>query len=83
MQHLFLERQVAWLTERGHKPENMDDLFGPISSFPKALIDKDGLAYKSAKSATTPYLEKRYKSVPVIVTALPWVPTSVIMEGTN
>lgn len=44
-------------------------------------MDMNGLPYKSAKCATTPYLEKRYKSVPVIVTALPWVPTSVIMEG--
>ena len=59
----------------------MDDLFGPISSLPKALMDKNGLPYKSAKFAT-PYLQKSYKSVPVIITVLPWVPpTLVIMEG--
>ena len=60
----------------------MDDLFGPIPSLPKALMDKNGLPYKSTKCATTPYLQKWYKSVPVIVTALPWVPASVIMEAT-
>ncbi len=81
LQQRLLKRQIAWLSESGHKPENMDGLFGPISSLPKALMDKNGLPYKSAKCATTPYLEKRYKSVPVIVTVLPWVPTSVIMEG--
>ena len=59
----------------------MDELFCPISSLPKALIDKSGLPYKSANSATTPYLEKRYKSAPVLIASLPWVPTSVIMEG--
>ena len=70
------------MTESGHKPENMDDLFGPITSLTKALMDKNGLPYKSAKCATTPYLQKWYKSVPIIVTALPWVPASVIMEAT-
>ena len=34
--------------------------------------------HTSPQSATTPYLQKRYKFVPVIVTVLP---SSVIMEG--
>ena len=49
--------------------------------YAKSTNGQNGLPYKSAKSATTPYLEKRYKSVPVLITRLPWVPTSVIMEG--
>ena len=79
LQQCYLKRQIAWLTESRHKPENMDDSFGPMSSLPK---DKNGLPYKFAKCATTPYLQKQYKSVPDIVTALPWVPASVIMEET-
>ena len=81
LQQRFLKRQIAWLAEGGHTPDNMDELFCSTSSLPKALMDKNGLPYKSAKSATTTYLEKRYKSVPVLITSLPWVPTSVVMEG--
>ena len=81
LQQRILKRQLVWLAESGLKPENMDSLFGPVSAIPRALVDKQGLPYKSAKSATTPYLERRYKSVPVILTSLPWLPSSVILEG--
>ena len=30
-----------------HKPDNMDDLFGPISSLPKALMDKNVVVPKN------------------------------------
>ena len=75
------QRQVAWLADRGHKSENIDDLFCTVSSLPKALMDKNDLPYKSAKCTTTPYIERRYKSVPVIITALPWVPINVCHNG--
>ena len=71
---------ASCMASRGHKPENIDDLFCTVSSLLKAFMDKNDLPYKSAK-CTTPYIERRYKSVPVIITARPWVPTSAIMEG--
>ncbi|SMN01637.1 hypothetical protein SPONN_2737 [uncultured Candidatus Thioglobus sp.] len=57
------------------------DMFASASSLPKALVDKNGLPYKSTKSSTTKYLMKRYKDSPIISSHLPWFPTSVILEG--
>ena len=56
-------------------------MLGPISTHPRAIMGKDNLPYKSAKSSTTDYLTKRYKNTPLILTNLPWVPSSVILEG--
>ncbi len=50
----FLKRQLAWAVENHITPTN--SMLGPISSYPKALMGKDGLPYKSSKSSTTPYL---------------------------
>ena len=52
-------------------------MLGPISSHPKALMDKNG----SAKSSTTTYLCKQYKSTNLILNHLPWFPSSIILEG--
>ena len=79
----YLKRQLAWVAE--HQPERvqLEELFGPISSLPRALADKNGLPYKAAKSNTTAFLQKRYKDMPAIATVLPkqWTPDTVIIEG--
>lgn len=75
----FLKRQLAWAAENKISPTN--SMLGPISSYPRALMDKDGLPYKSSKSLTTEYIITRYKHAPLVLTCLPWVPTSVILEG--
>ena len=76
----FLKRQLVWLTEKGQAPCSTDHLFTSISSIPKAIVDKNGLPYKSAKSLSTDYLMKRYKDLPICFTSLPWTPTSVILS---
>ena len=79
----FLKRQLAWISERGPKDIDLDSLFGPISSLPRALIGKDGLPYKASKSTTTEFLRKRYSTLPIIIQSLPhqWIPNTVILEG--
>ena len=52
----FLKRQLAWATENNIIPTQ--SMLGPISSFPQALMDRNGLPYKSSKSSTTDYLIK-------------------------
>ena len=81
LQQQILKRQLAWFAEKGVDQEHINELFGPVSGVPRALVDKHGLPYKSAKATITPYLERRYKSIPVVLTTLPWVPTAVILEG--
>lgn len=58
-------------------------LLGPPSALPKALMDNDGLPYKSTKSTVTTFLERRYTSPPIISNTLPpqWIPHSAILEG--
>lgn len=79
----FLKRQLSWLAQHGGDQANPDMIFGPVSVLPKALVDANGLPYKSSKSNTTAFLQNRYKEVPIIVEALPptWTPHSAILEG--
>ena len=74
----YLKRQLAWISEQGAENLDFDSLLGPISSTPKALVDKDELPYKAAKSNTTRFIQKWYKQVPVILQSLPvqWIPVS-------
>lgn len=73
----FLKRQLAWASENNHTPSQ--NIFCQISTLPRAIVGKDGLPYKSNKSSTMKYLRKRYKHI--MLTSLPWTPTSVILEG--
>ena len=57
------------------------NLFASASSLPRALVDKNGLPYKTNKSSTTKYFVNRYKNSPILSSMLPWFPTSVILEG--
>ena len=75
----FLKQQLTWAAENNILPTN--SMLGPISSYPKALMDKNGLPYKSSKSSVTESIKRRYKHSNLIITSLPWVPTSVILEG--
>ena len=77
-----MKKQLAWLTKEGIT-ENIDSLLGPVSVTPRALVDKDGLPYKSSKSSTTEYLKKRYSNEKIVSSSLPsgWTPQTVIMEG--
>ena len=79
----LLKRHVSWLAANGNEAINPDILFGPLSTVPQALSDGNGMPYKSAKSQTTGYLEKRYSNMPVVLSSLSseWVPDSVILEG--
>ncbi len=79
----YLKRQLAWISEQGAENLDLDSLLGPISSLPRALMDKDGLPYKSTKSSTTEYLHKRYSSLQILTPSLPpqWVPHAAILEG--
>ena len=73
----FLKRQLSWIATRGGDT-NLDMIFGPISVLPKALVDGNGLPYKSSKSNNTTFLQNRYKNIPVITEGFP---ESVILEG--
>ena len=79
----YLKRQLAWISKQGAENLDFDSLLGPVSSTPKALVDKDGFPYKAAKSNTTGFIQKRYKQIPVVLQSLPvqWIPDSVILEG--
>ncbi len=61
----------------------MDSLLGPISPIPRAMVDANGLPYKSTKSSTTSYIQTRYKNMQVVTNTFPpgWVPDVVILEG--
>ena len=74
----LLKRQLAWMAENKCTPHT--NLFASASSLPRALVDKNGLPYKSNKSSTTKYLVNRYKNSPILSSRLPWFPTSVILE---
>ena len=79
----YLKRQLSWISKQGTEGLDFNDLLGPISSLPRALIGKDGLPYKSNKSNTTEYLRKRYSSLPIITDTPPphWTPNTAILEG--
>ena len=74
MAQRVLKRQMAWMVKHEVDPQEINNFFGPTSSLPRALADRNGLPNKSAKSTTT-------KDIPVILTSLPWAPTAVILEG--
>ena len=81
MAQRVLKRQMAWMVKHEVDPQEINNFFGPTSSLPRALADRNGLPNKSAKSTTTKYIQNRYKDIPVILTSLPWAPTAVILEG--
>ncbi len=58
-------------------------VFGPISPLPKALVDANGLPYKSSKSNTTAFFKTCYNHTPAVVHSFPpsWIPHSAILEG--
>ena len=66
----LLKRHVSWLAANGNEAGNPDILFGPLSTVPQALSSGKGMPYKSAKSQTTGYLEKRYSNMPVVLSSL-------------
>lgn len=78
----YLKMQLAWIYKQGTGGLDTDDLLGPVSSVPRALIGKDGLPYKSNKRSTTEYLRKRYSPLPIIQKTLPpqWAPHTAILE---
>ncbi len=43
----YLKRTVAWVAEHGTTGTDMESLFGPIPSVPRALVDADGFSYKA------------------------------------
>lgn len=72
----YFKRQLARMSEKGVQNLDFDNLLGPISPLPRALIGKDGLPYKATKSSTTEYFKKRYSTVKLIRQNLSpqWVP---------
>ena len=79
----YLKQQLKWISEQGTKGLDFNNLLGPISPLPRALIGKDGLPYKATKSNATEYLKKRYSKLPIITDGLPpqWSPHTAILEG--
>ena len=80
----YLKRTLAWVSEHGLTNSiDVESLFMPIQSIPRALVDAHGLPYKSNKSATTTYLQHRYNNPPAILNTLPsgWLPDTVILDG--
>ena len=61
----FLKCQLHWLTEQGLDNVDTDNLFGPISPVPRALVDSKGLSQKSSITSTTGFYEKRFTKAPV------------------
>ena len=61
----------------------MDNLLGPISPLPRALIGEYLLPYKATKSSATEYLRRRYSQLPLIIEYPPphWAPHTAILEG--
>lgn len=54
----YLKRQLAWISEKGAESLNLDNLLGPISPLPRALIGEDSLPYKATKCSATKHLTK-------------------------
>ena len=78
----YIKRQVTWLAQHGFEKKNLAMLYGQVSPIPRALVDDNGLPFKSSKSNTTNFLQKRYSSASVIVDVPPqWIPDCVILEG--
>ena len=79
----YLKRQLAWIAENGAENLDIDNLLGPISPLPRALIGEDMLPYKANKSSTTEYFRKRYPQLSLITEYPPphWAPHTAILEG--
>ena len=76
----YLKRQLTWLTKHGISGTSHEMLYGQIS--PRGLVYDNGLPFKSSKSSTTTFLQKRYNSTMPIMDTLPQcIPQSVILEG--
>ena len=67
----ILKRQITWVSKNGYDGSFADICSGSISQVPLALIDSEGLPYKSSKSTTTKYLENRYKQAAIIKQGIP------------
>lgn len=78
----YLKRQLTWLTQHGFHEANHELLYGQISTIPRALVDSNGLPFKSNKCITTQCLQKRYALANVITDTPPQLaPNCVILEG--
>ena len=77
----YLKQQQTWISEQGASGFDFENLLGPISSLPRALISKDGLPYKSTKANTMEFLRKRYSCIVTENLPSQWAPHTAVLEG--